>query len=187
MSISRQDKPDILSEDESFIQRWSRRKQNADQDAPSQPESIPVSNEADNKSQLTDADMPAIDSLTEDSDYSGFLSPRVSEALRKQALRKLFHSTIFNIRDGLDDYDGVYTEFEKLGDIVTADMRHQIEMDAERHARQVLEKETDQTEDQNETAVATSTSDPLNAIEAEQDDVATQQATDAFDDTEVES
>ena len=79
--------------------------------------------------------MPPLDSLDEDSDYSGFLSSGVSEELRRRALRKLFSSAVFNIPDGLDDYDDDFTTFAALGDIVTADMRHQQEMEAER-ARQ---------------------------------------------------
>ena len=84
---------------------------------------------------LTDEDMPSLDTLGEDSDYSGFLSPGVSEALRRRALRKLFSSAAFNIPDGLDDYDDDFTSFAALGDIVTSDMKHQAEVEAER-ARQ---------------------------------------------------
>ena len=80
----------------------------------------------------SDEDMPPLDSLDEDSDYSGFLSPGVSEALRRRALRKLFMSAVFNIPDGLDDYDDDFTSFQALGDVVTSDMRHQAEMEAER-------------------------------------------------------
>ena len=43
------------------------------------------------------------------------------------ALRKLFHLPQFNFRDGLDDYAEDYTNFEPLGDIITADMRHRME------------------------------------------------------------
>ena len=81
---------------------------------------------------LTDEDMPPLDSLDENSDYSGFLSSGVSEALRRRALRKLFSSAAFNIPDGLDDYDDDFTSFAALGDIVTSDMKHQAEMEAER-------------------------------------------------------
>ncbi len=76
---------------------------------------------------LTDADMPPLESLTEDSDYSGFLSPKVSRALQKQALRKLFHGASFNLCDGLDDYADDFTSFTQLGDLVTSDMRFQAE------------------------------------------------------------
>ena len=76
--------------------------------------------------------MPPLDSLHEGSDYSGFLSPGVSEGLRRRALRKLFTSAVFNVPDGLDDYDEDFTSFPALGDIVTSDMKHQAEMEAER-------------------------------------------------------
>ena len=81
---------------------------------------------------LTDEDMPPLESLDENSDYSGFLSSGVSESLRRRALRKLFSSAVFNIPDGLDDYDDDFTSFAALGDIVTSDMKHQAEVEAER-------------------------------------------------------
>ena len=90
---------------------------------------------------LTDEDMPPLESLDENSDYSGFLSQGVSEGLRRRALRKLFTSAVFNVPDGLDDYDDDFTSFAALGDIVTADMKHQAEVEAER-ARQA-EAETE--------------------------------------------
>ncbi len=77
---------------------------------------------------LTDEDMPTIESLDENSDFSMFMSPGVSDKLRNLALRKMFHAPAFNICDGLDEYDEDYTYFEKLGDILTCDMKHQIEM-----------------------------------------------------------
>lgn len=116
-------------EEEGFGSRWSRRKL----DAQKQQQNLLVQSETEasvDQPVLTDADMPAIESLTEDSDYSGFLSPEVSEELRKQALRKLFLGSGFNVCDGLDDYDEDFTSFAKLGDIVTADMRHQMEVEA---------------------------------------------------------
>jgi hypothetical protein len=94
---------------------------------------------------LTDADMPAIESLTEDSNFSQFMSSGVSDKLRNLALRKMFKAPFFNIRDGLDEYDGDYTSFEKLGDIVTSDMRHQMEIEAQKkleaEARAMVESE----------------------------------------------
>lgn len=86
----------------------------------------------DERPPAIDADMPSLDSLGEDSDYAGFLSPRVSEGLRRAALRKLFHLPHFNVTDGLDDYAEDYRTFEALGDIVTADMRHRMELAQER-------------------------------------------------------
>ena len=109
---------------------------------------------------LTDDDMPSLESLDENSDYSGFLSPGVSEGLRRRALRKLFMSAVFNVRDGLDDYDEDFTNFEALGDIVTSDMRHQAEAESER-ARQARAESgpEDLPEDDSGRAEAESTAD----------------------------
>ena len=93
--------------------------------------------EADIEEAPTDADMPPLESLGADSDYTGFLSPRVSETLRRAALRKLFHGAEFNIVDGLDEYAEDFTTFEPLGDIVTADMRHMIELEAKKKAEAI--------------------------------------------------
>jgi hypothetical protein len=84
--------------------------------------------------------MPAIETLTEESDFSAFMSSGVSDRLRNLALRKLFHAPVFNIRDGFDDYDEDYTSFEKLGGIVTSDMKHQVEVQ-QRKLREALEQE----------------------------------------------
>ena len=142
---------------ESALSRWSRRKQEAtktplvDAQAPTEAAdaslSTPLSEEVVQEPiPLTDADMPDIDSLAEDSDFTGFMSPGVSDELRNLALRKLFHAPVFNIRDGLDEYDEDYTTFEKLGDIVTCDMKHQIEVQ-ERKRLEALEQEEQEKQD----------------------------------------
>ena len=114
--------PDVPADTgEGFLSRWSRRKANP-RDSESEP-SPPApagdvqpapSAERDPEPALTDADMPPLDSLGPDSDYSPFWSPGVSDELRRLALRRLFGSPQFNIRDGLDDYDDDYTIFEPL-------------------------------------------------------------------------
>ncbi len=92
----------------------------------------------------TDADMPPIESLNESSDYSGFLSPRVSEELRHLALRKLFHLPEFNLRDGLDDYDEDFQFFEVLKDTITADIRYQMERSIEQDGDQTQAAESEE-------------------------------------------
>ncbi|MDB4224285.1 DUF3306 domain-containing protein [Granulosicoccus sp.] len=72
---------------------------------------------------LSDADMPPVESLTAESDVSAFFNKGVSAALRKAALRFVFQQPKFNVRDGLNDYDGDYTVFEPLGDTITSDMK----------------------------------------------------------------
>ena len=123
--------PDLVAlSEEGFISRWSRLKQADNADPPDELQALeaPVDAEAVEDVDLPDdSDMPPVESLDEDSDYSAFMSPKVSEGLRTLALRKLFHGEMFNIRDGLDDYDDDFTSFTKLGDIVTAEMRYQLE------------------------------------------------------------
>jgi hypothetical protein len=104
-------------------------------DGHSDADTASLSDDAQPAPLLTDADMPALRSIGDDDDYSGFMSPGVSEALRNKALRQLFMSAQFNVLDGLNDYDDDFTTFEALGDIVTSDMRHRVEMEAEQAAR----------------------------------------------------
>lgn len=153
--------------DEPFVRRWSRRKHAAregEDQAPGEgpdsaraeppagegatpaaeaPERGATSTAAHEEDLPTDADMPPIESLDADSDYSGFLSPRVSETLRRMALRKLFGLSAFNVRDGLDDYDFDYTHFDPLGATVTADMKHHAERRRARQAELDAEAEGD--------------------------------------------
>jgi hypothetical protein len=123
--------------DENPLQRWSRRKRAARQkQAPVASREAPPSlaTEASEapaesaRSKLSDADMPPLESLGENSDYSGFFSARVSEELRRLALRKLFHLPAFNVRDGLDDYDEDFTQFAKLGNVITHEMQRGLQL-----------------------------------------------------------
>ena len=128
---------DRSDDDEGFLARWSRRKQAGyrNHEHPSAPGPQTLCGEppaADDLQQttpqreLTDADMPPVDSLDEKSDFAVFMSPGVSEQLRAQALRKLFHLPGFHLPDGLDDYDDDFTQFAKLGDIVTREMERML-------------------------------------------------------------
>lgn len=149
------------ADDDPFLSRWARRKRAArggadpdavgggDADATADLASsapgdgtLPEAGEDDPPAALTDEDMPAVDTINEDTDMSGFFSPKVSQAVKKAALKKFFHSPLFNIVDGLDDYDDDFRNFEALGDIITSDMRSQMDREAER-VREAAEKETE--------------------------------------------
>ncbi|WP_210394571.1 DUF3306 domain-containing protein [Motiliproteus sediminis] len=80
---------------------------------------------------LSDEDMPAIETLGPDSDFSQFLSEGVSDALRRRALRKLFALPEFGVLDGLNDYDDDFTQFAPLGDTVTYQMKQWLKQEAE--------------------------------------------------------
>ena len=183
------------AEPESRLSRWSRRKQQTAEET--QIEDLALNLEQQNQVEneletltsedqqneaqqpvLSDADMEPVEGMTEESDFSKFMSSGVSDKLRNLALRKLFHAPIFNIRDGLDEYDGDYTSFEKLGDIVTADMRHQMELEAnkklEQEAREIAEAETtpdeqDQDSDLDQAPSIAAEEQSLEEIEAEPD------------------
>ncbi len=150
--------------EENLLSRWSRRKQQAIAETEKEEGLVELKyqpefdgaiqkegNEQDEQTQpiLTDEDMPPIESLTEESDYSGFMSKGVSDELRNLALGKLFRAPSFNIRDGLDEYDEDFTSFEKLGDIVTCDMKHQLEMEAK---KKLEDEARNNTEDDAESA-----------------------------------
>jgi hypothetical protein len=143
--------------DPGFLSRWSRRKQEVrvgrtPEPEPQAPPDEQRSEEATGPaepceridprtgkpvSELTDEDMPALESLTQDSDYSIFLAPKVSEQLRTVALRKLFHMPCFNKICLCAEYAEDYTSYEPLGEIVTHDMRQAIEREAQRLAEAV--------------------------------------------------
>lgn len=138
----------VTRTDEGFLRRWSRRKQEARtgmdvdgngavpgpsvEDAPSDADSpLPDADPLP----PGDEDMPPVDSLGPDSDVSVFFSPRVSETLRRAALRRIFHQPAFNVTDGLDDYCADYRHMIPLGSVVTADMRLKAERAKDRLTR----------------------------------------------------
>ena len=129
--------------DESFLGRWSRLKAQARErevspapvpDAPGSAEPPAANAQASPDAPPPVVELPDLEQLDQDSDYSAFLTPGVDDALRKRALRKLFSSPKFNVFDGLDTYRDDFTSFPPLGDVVTADMRHHLE----RLARELL-------------------------------------------------
>ncbi|NCF27464.1 MAG: DUF3306 domain-containing protein [Gammaproteobacteria bacterium] len=160
------DQSDTESADagDAFLSRWARRKAAArtggDPDAGAGETSLEAQeranaapsnadtpaagvDEQDARADLTDEDMPPVSSIDENTDMSGFFSPKVTQAVKKAALKKFFHSPIFNIVDGLDDYDDDFRNFEALGDIITSDMRGQMEREAERAREAAANHEPD--------------------------------------------
>jgi hypothetical protein len=120
--------------DEGFLSRWSRLKRESREGAApvaaepaAEPAPAPASDAEPPAEPPGDEDMPPLESLGPDSDYSAFMSPRVSGGLRQKALRQLFRSKKFNITDGLDVYAEDYTKFTPLGDVMTADLKFRLE------------------------------------------------------------
>lgn len=155
-------------EGETFLQRWVKRKAEARSGGPDPGEpsaamdpgelaavedpavSQAIETRAPEESlrreppERSDVDMPPLNSLDQDSDYSPFLSRGVSSELRQTALRQLFRQPKFNVETCLDDFQDDFLNFQPLGDIVTADMRHMAEVEAQREAAR-LARATDET------------------------------------------
>jgi hypothetical protein len=68
--------------------------------------------------------LPPIESLGFDSDFTRFLAPKVDEAVKRQALRKLFNDPRFNVMDGLDVYIDDYSKFEPIPADLVGKLRH---------------------------------------------------------------
>jgi hypothetical protein len=147
------------SADEPFLRRWSRLKSDRSQEPespaptapapPPQDVALPAESGAADGEPEADEELPPLEALDENSDFSGFMSPKVSSALRKQALRKLFRSQKFNYICPMDEYNEDFTKFPPLGDIITADMKHA--------AERLLKKQ--QEEEEEAAAVAAATAD----------------------------
>lgn len=161
--------------------------------APNQQNPQALNQEQADAPPLTDDDMPPIESLSSDSDLSGFFSKGVSTALKRAALRHVFQQPQFNVRDGLNDYDGDYTVFEPLGDTITSDMkwhvarkeRERLEAEArelelqERLAMEQQEHDDQDIEPEPATAEEPGADDSdMSNSEAEQDEAAVANATD---------
>ena len=74
---------------EDFLRRWSRLKRAGK----------PVQNQDERP-------VPPLDKLTPDSDFTAFMQPKVEDALRRAALKKLFSDPRFNIPDPFEAYSG---------------------------------------------------------------------------------
>ncbi len=118
-----------MSRDETFLGRWSRRKQE-------KPEAVDAEDRALAQERAVDesaatpaadpalpasaapipvpADLPAVESLTIEADFSRFMRPDVPPHMKTAALKKLFTDPHFNIMDGLDTYIDDYTKADPI-------------------------------------------------------------------------
>ncbi|APV50599.1 hypothetical protein BWI17_13410 [Betaproteobacteria bacterium GR16-43] len=99
--------------DEPFLSRWSRRKVEARVAPPQEPpaEAIAPAPVAERSGVAEPpAPLPPIESLTAESDFTGFMKPDVEAGLRNKALRTLFQNPQFNVMDGLDIYIADYSQ-----------------------------------------------------------------------------
>lgn len=137
-----------------FLERWSRlKRQGAIGTPPAAPEmdaagaaaAVPapaaelpptgLAAEAGAQTLEASADtLPPIASLTLESDFSAFLKREVADAVRKQALKKLFAEPHFNVMDGLDIYIDDYSVAAPIPPDVLARLKHARELLADDEA-----------------------------------------------------
>lgn len=89
---------------EKFLSRWSRLKKQTRESPPA----------ASSGTASPPPDLPPLDALDINSDFKGFLHPKVDEKLRRAALKKLFNDPRFNVMDGLDVYIDDYSKSEPI-------------------------------------------------------------------------
>ncbi len=123
-----------VSADENFLNRWSRRKLEGGADvvpdAPPEAEADAVP-EAEAEPEAP-PDLPDIDGLDKDSDFTPFMADGVPEELKRLALRKLWLSdpVLANL-DGLNDYDEDFGAIVKAG----AEFMNNLKLQQEEAAR----------------------------------------------------
>jgi hypothetical protein len=102
----------MVSDDkEKFLTRWSRLKQE---------KSLPE--KADDKDDSPAPVLPAVDKLTPESDFTGFMHAKVDDALRRVALKKLFSDPHFNVPDPYEAYSGDWTVGEPISQELLASL-----------------------------------------------------------------
>lgn len=89
---------------ETFLSRWSRRKRESKEAAEAQP------SDQQTPPAETPPELPRLEDLGFDSDYTGFLHPKVDEDTKRAALKRLFSDPRFNVMDGLDVYIDDYAK-----------------------------------------------------------------------------
>jgi hypothetical protein len=146
-----------------FLSRWSRRKLARDLE-PEPVEALPVESVATEHapvveaepepvdprtgkpmSELTDEDMPELETLNAESDLRCFMSGKVSQALRMKALSKVFHSPKYNQVCLCAEYADDYTNFLPMGDIVPHDLRSAIAREAGKLVQRLAERGVEMT------------------------------------------
>jgi hypothetical protein len=119
----------MAQDKEEFLKRWSRLKREQAE------KPLPQKSESPEKP----PELPPVDKLTPDSEFSGFMHPKVEDALRRAALKKLFSDPHFNIPDPFEAYSGDWTGGEPIPDEMLATLNQ---------ARTLLFAEKDKKEEE---------------------------------------
>jgi hypothetical protein len=137
----------MAQDKENPLARWSRLKREA-ASAPAAPKPVPKAAPAPPpRAPAAPPELPPLDQLTPDSDFSAFMDPRVDERLRRLALNKLFSDPRLNIVDGLDDFAEDYSLLEDLPQELVAKLEHARSTLRRRDPEEEKEKEAEPVQD----------------------------------------
>jgi hypothetical protein len=97
----------MTEEKEAFLSRWSRLKREA-----------PETEKALEQKKADEAQpapvLPPVESLTPQSEFAGFMHPKVEDKLRRVALKKLFSDPHFSTPDPFEPFSGDWTLAEPI-------------------------------------------------------------------------
>ena len=102
----------MSEEKQDFLRRWSRLKHQA---------KAPAAKTGESEKPV---ELPALDSLTFESDFKAFMHSKIEEGVKRAALKKLFSDPRFNVMDGLDTYIDDYTKAETISEEMLAQLQH---------------------------------------------------------------
>ena len=113
---------------EAFLARWSRLKNEPPEEK---------------KEDTPPPSLPPVDKLTPDADFSGFMHPKVEDALRRVALKKLFSDPHFNVPDPYEPFSGDWIGAEPISEEMLASLNQ---------AQKLLFSEKKEEEEKTDTA-----------------------------------
>lgn len=155
----------------SFFSRWSKRKLEETTTEPSdakvvesvestEPETAQAHEELSTEAQALATEASATETESqeapseatdpEEMSVAQLLVSEASESVKKAALRKMFLSEEFNVRDGLDDYDDDYSNLKSLSEGVAETLRDWVK---EKTEEEPAEETTQLTESHEESDI----------------------------------
>ncbi len=155
----------------SFFSRWSKRKLEETTTEPTdakvvgsvestEPETAQAHEELSTEAQTLATEASAIETESQETSsettapeemyVAQLLVSEASESVKKAALRKMFLSEEFNVRDGLDDYDDDYSNLKSLSEGVAETLRDWVK---EKTEEEPAEETTQSTESYEESDI----------------------------------
>ncbi|MEH0713127.1 DUF3306 domain-containing protein [Vibrio owensii] len=152
----------------SFFSRWSKRKLEETTTEPSdakvvesvestEPETAQAHEELSTEAQALATEASATETESqqtssettdpEEMSVAQLLVSEASESVKKAALRKIFLSEEFNVRDGLDDYDDDYSNLKSLSEGVAETLRDWVKEKTEEEPAEETAQSTESHEE----------------------------------------